>query len=1319
MQTSRDIFSTVHSEGSLLPPSLLRRIAEGDTGVGGLAPSDYHLVGEKINEAVNRAWNRALVAWQSFREASVRLPESDVGTTVTRERWLLVLFNELGYGRLQTAKAVEVDGRSYPVSHLWNRTPIHLVGFRVDLDRRTAGVVGASRVSPHGLVQDLLNRSNEHLWGILSNGRKLRLLRDSASLVRQAYVEFDLESMMEGLVFSDFVLLWLLCHQSRVEAQQSAECWLERWTQVADEQGTRALDHLRDGVEAAIQALGQGFLQHKANRQLLQRLRSGELSTQDYYRQLLRMVYRLIFLFVAEDRDFLFAPGTPEEAKARYREHYSTARVRALADRRRGSRHVDLWRGLRLVFGMLKDDTGCPALGLPALNSFLWSLDATADLISSDIQNADLLEAVRSLAFTVENGARRAVDFRNLGPEELGSVYESLLELHPEVNADAATFGLSTASGNERKTTGSYYTPDSLIQQLLDTALDPVVARAMKEPDPGSAILGLKVIDTACGSGHFLIAAAHRMAKRLASVRTGEDEPSPSAVRRALRDVIGRCIYGVDINPMAVELCKVSLWMDALEPGKPLSFLDHHVQVGNALVGTTPALIANGLPDEALVEFEGDEKKALTAARKQNKKEREKQTLSLFGAGLAPWEDARELAGQIASLAEVDDSVIAGIHEKQRRYDDALRSDAYARAKLVADAWCAAFVWRRTEKGVSPVLTEALYRAQRDVRALSVAQRDEVRRLAEEYQFFHWHLAFPEVFTVAKTDDEMDKTTAGWSGGFDVVLGNPPWERLKLQEQEWFAARRPDIADAPTTAERRRLIDKLRREDEVLYGLFAADRRKAEGASHFVRNSGRYPLCGRGDVNTFSVFAETNLTLLAQRGRAGCIVPSGIASDDTTKFFFQELMTSGSLASLYSFENEAKLFPAVDHRVRFSLLTMGGTADRTPAADFVFFARRCEDLHDEWRHFSLSGDDLKLLNPNTGTCPTFRSRSDAEFAKSVYRRVPVLQDETSGANPWRVRFTTLYHMSADSEQFKTREHLEREGSNLVGNIFTAGSREFWPLYEGKMFWHFDHRFGTHDGQTQAQANQGKLPELTDEQHADPTLLPLPRYWVSAEHVRATLAARGLDLPYFIAFRNITSSVVQRTGVFALLPATALGHSASVVAFDGVSAAQQACFLACMNSLVVDYFLRQSIGGSNLSFFILRQLPILPPAAFESPCPWAPEETVGQWISRRVLELCYTATDLVPFAEDIGWTGSPFRWSAARRTELRSELDAAMFLLYGVDVPRAAAVMESFGVLKRLEEDIYGSFVTSERVLAAMRRLAGGEAVSHPVVAMAG
>jgi len=673
---------------------------------------------------------------------------------------------------------------------------------------------------------------------------------------------------------------------------------------------------------------------------LIARLRTGTLSTQDYYRQLLRLVYRLLFLFVAEDCDLLLRPDADAQTRERYERFYSLSRLRLLAEKRVGTRHADLYHGLRLVMEKLGSDAGCPELALPALGSFLFSREASPDLEACDIANAYLLDAVRALAFINDRHGRRLVDYKNLRSEELGSVYEALLELLPDVHIEALQFELKTVSGSERKSTGSYYTPESLVQCLLDSALEPVMAEALKQLDAAQAILRLKVCDPACGSGHFLIAAAHRLAKHLASVRTGDDEPAPEAVRTALRDVIGHCIYGVDINPMAVELCKVSLWMEALEPGKPLSFLDHRIQCGNSLIGATPALLKDGIPDDAFKPIEGDDRTVCSEYRKHNKQEREGQQ-RLFAHAPEPWARLGNLATGLLQLEEISDDSIAGVRRKQERWEQLVRSQGYIYSRLWADAWCAAFVWKKVRDRSHPYsITEELFRKieRNPFHVVNTWHEQEIRRLAEQYQFFHWHLAFPDVFRVPVSDEEPENEQAGWDGGFDVVLGNPPWERVKLQEQEWFAGKRSDITDAPNATERHYLIESLKHEDPHLFYAWINAKRTAEGRSHYVRDSEYFPLCGRGDVNTYALFTELNLTITSVYGSVGCVVPTGIATDNTTRYFFDHILNGESIVSLFDFSNDEGLFPTVRGHQHFCLLTLSHDRKRRSAIpEFAFF----------------------------------------------------------------------------------------------------------------------------------------------------------------------------------------------------------------------------------------------------------------------------------------------------------------------------------------------------------------------------------------------
>ncbi|RIH87659.1 Eco57I restriction-modification methylase domain-containing protein [Calidithermus roseus] len=1330
--------SNIRTVGGLLPSELLQRVAALDKELGGLEADDYHLVGERLSEAISRSWGRMLAVWANFQTARANLPATDAATGLTREKLLLPLFQELGYGRLPLARGLEVEGKPYPISHEWNGVPIHLVGAGVDLDRRTPGAVGAARQSPHGLVQEYLNRS-EALWGFVANGLKLRLLRDNAALTRQAYVEFDLETLFESEAYADFALLWLLAHESRVytDGKPLSECWLERWSQQGALQGKRALERLREGVREALVHLGQGFLAHPANTPLKEALRSGALTPMGYYRELLRLVYRLLFLFVAEDREVLLDEGAPPEARQTYLEHYSTRRLRRIAERVTGTRHPDLYHQHKLIAGFLNDQ-GAPALALKPLNSLLFEPTATPHLFQAELANRSFLDAVRALAFTQAEGVLRPVDYKNLGAPELGSVYEQLLELVPEVDVGAAHFALRTLSGNERKTTGSYYTPDDLVQVVLDEALTPKLEEALQQArrlPPGERekpILALKVVDPAVGSGHFLIAAAHRIARALARLRSGEDEPSPEALRSALRDVIRNCLYGVDVNEMSAELCKVALWMEMAEPGKPLGFLDHHIKVGNSLVGAPPGFYELGIPAEAHKRADVPDM-ARNLSKALGKKALEKwrsQPHRLFKEPL-----------KVPPLEAPEDS-LEQVRSKAQAYREWRQSELVRKYEFLADYWTAAWFARVGPGEKLPDMVGLITLTEEQFTRLSAKEMCRKSGLAEpidearsKYRFFHWWLEFAEVF--------FDRETGGLKpgGGFDVVLGNPPWERVKLQEKEFFAGRHEEIAQAENAARRKRLIDGLKESDPALYAAFQEALNAAENISNFLRTSGRYPLTGGGDVNTYQVFAELGCTVMSHQGRAGVIVPTGIATDDSNKEFFADLVEQGQLAALLDFENREGLFPAVDSRMKFSVLALRGRESRTSSpAKLAFFATNVAQLKDPERVFSLTPEDFALLNPNTRTCPVFRTRADAELTKKIYRRVPVLWKEEPEENPWGVRFLRMLDMANDSPLFRERGALEAQGFTLVSNRLVRGEEVYLPLYEAKLIWHFDHRFATYEG--------ADTRDLAPEEHQDPVRLPLPRYWVRREEVEERLVKRDRNgnevwqwgRGWLLGWRDITNATNERTMIAAIYPRVAAGDTFLQMLSDKPAHFVLA-LLGSLNSLVFDYTARQKIGGTHLKYHVVKQLPVLPPDRYT--------QADLLFLVPRILELTYTAWDLAPLAQDVWaeadvalreallaqhrangghpdapppWVESPypfppFRWDEERRARLRAELDAYYARLYGLNREELCYILdpqsvkgpsfpgETFRVLKDKEIKAYGEYRTMRLVLEAWDRIA--------------
>lgn len=1309
-------FQAITVVGGVVPPSLLGRIQAGEVNdAKSMAPASFHLAGtETVRDAASRTWMYLQGAWSAWREsdAAKRPDGQGAGTGDARQKWLLVLLRELGYGQVPaTPGGLTIGGEAYPISHRWESVPIHLLGPGVDLDKRTPKIEGAARRAPQAMMQEFLNREDTYLWAILSNGLRLRLLRDSTALAGSAYIEFDLETIFESDLYSEFQLFWQLCHQSRLDKRGGSEappsdCWLELWRGESVEAGARALDKLGAGVEKALGFLGSGFLRHPDNRWLVDALHSGDLSHRDFHKALLRTAYRLLFLFVVEDRGALLDPAATTEARHRYETYFSTQRLRKMSRTRDGGPHPDLWRTQKLVLGALGRD-GLGVVGLPALGG-LFDPDPRAArlagqphgdlLLGAELANQDFLKAIRGLGWVAGKAGRlQPVDYRHLGAEELGSVYESLLELVPRVDTETRSFELAHLAGNERKTTGSYYTPPSLVSALLDTALDPLLDQAVNSAagraDAEARLLALTVCDPASGSGGFLVAAARRIARRLAEVRAGDNEPTPGEVQGALHDVVERCIYGVDMNDLAAELAKVSLWLEAMQPGKPLGFLDARIKIGNSLLGTTPALLAGGVPEGAFTVLEGDNKKFAAEAKKRNKAENTRKADKLFGS---LGQDAFSFGGTRSAVAQLINErrelvkPVTSAEEARSRakaYDAFDHSTAMEQKRLHADSWCAAFVWP-LKAGEPEPPTSSIVRQFGE--SGSVAGYDGtaamIRQLADEYRFFHWHLEFPEVFGDPESGEDVG--AEGWPGGFSCMLGNPPWEHIELKEQEFFAAWSPAIAES-TGAKRKKLISELSESDPILDREFRSRKRVVDGLRHFAANSGRYPLCGRGRVKTDPLFAELFRSMTHPLGRTGIIVPTGIATDHTTQYFFKEMVETATIAALYDFENRAPLFVGVDSRYKFCLLTIAGRLAKAEVASFAFFLHDPADI--SVSEFELTPDEIKLINPNTGTLPIFRTRRDAEITLGIYRRVPVLINENDhdNGNPWGISFMQgLFNMTSDSHLFHTREQLESDGWTLKGNVFeriSCGKPEkMLPLYEAKMLTHFDHRAADVVRSATAVQRQSQPRYLTDVEKADPNRVVMPMYWVASAEMPAVPGT------WLSGFADITSATNERTLMSTAMPLTAVGNKFPLYF---VKTGQRELLMATMNAFVLDYIARQKLPSVTMNYFYLKQFAVLSPSTFEDRTAWG-NGPLGSWLSTRIMELVYTAWDMDGFARE----GTPFVWDASRRAELRSEIDAAFFHVYGVSRYDAEYILDTFPIVKRKEEAKFGEYRTKRRIL---------------------
>jgi hypothetical protein len=555
-----------------------------------------------------------------------------------------------------------------------------------------------------------------------------------------------------------------------------------------------------------------------------------------------------------------------------------------------------------------------------------------------------------------------------------------------------------------------------------------------------------------------------------------------------------------------------------------------------------------------------------------------------------------------------------------------------------------------------------------------------------------WSARFPEVFSRPE-------------GGFDCVVGNPPWERLKLQEREFFDVSAPPIAGAVSAATRRKLIRELEKKDPALHGAYLAAKKSADRTLDHVRACGRFPRSGKGDINTYAVFAELARSIVAPRGRVGLLVPSGIATDMTTHEFFGELVDTGAIRALYDFENKAPIFPDVHRSYKFCVLLFGGPKVKQKSADFVFFAHRMEDLEDKERHIALSPEDLRLLNPNTRTCPIFRTRRDAEITKAVYRRVPVLVDESrkKGGNPWGVKFVTMFHQTNDAELFHTAADLHKKGFKRAGALWKKGKQTFLPLYEAKMVQAYDHRAASVVVDAANWMRQGQTEPTTSVQHQNPEFTAEPRYWVDEKTVSLFLGEA--EAPAYLCYKDVTSSTNQRTMIAAFVPRAGVVNSAPMMLTGPQVAPRSAsCLLANLNSFAYDFVARQKVGGLHLNFFIVEQLPTLPPDAYAARCPWDKRQTLETWISQRVLRLTCTANDMKPLGQAAGLDPPVHKWDEAERADLAAELDAAYFILYGIQRDDVEYILSKFQGAGKTQEGLFDGLTAATRVLAAYDHL---------------
>ena len=1287
-------FQALELKGSLLPASLLEEVSKLNRPKELLLEGhDYGLSrGERLQDRRDAAWVLTKELWEEYGNLRERQGHSTAGLHFG----LRLLKEVFAWSGVEPCNGWQQGESLYPITHraFGGAVPLILRGLDAGDIHRGSKQFGQDdrKRSPHSCLQECLNANDRANWGVLVSGDRLRLLHDNPSLVKPAYLAADLELMIEGELFDEFSVLWLLLHASRFQHPNTGSCVLDDWKLKAEESGERVRGALRSGVQSALESLGSGFLNHPTNGALRDALfKNHTLSNHQFHEQLLRLVYRFLFLFTAEDRDLLF-PREVDKGDPRrriYQEGYSVKRLRELAIERSAYEvdYGDLWELQRLVFQQLS--LGNSPLGLPGLGG-LFSLEQCPDLQGAELWNGPLLRAIKAIGWFDAGGSFTRVRYRDLNTEELGSVYEGLLELHPQPEPKGLSWEwrYSGGAGSDRKTTGSYYTPDALVQELIKSALMPVItdrlSKAHGQAKQEQALLNIKVIDPACGSGHFLLAAARRLAVTLAQVRAGDDQPSEDDRQHALRDVAAHCIYAVDRNPMAVELCKVALWIEAIDPGKPLSFLDAHIQCGDSLVGVfDPKVLEEGIPDEAYKPRTGDDKTVCSSLKNENKAAHK--TISRRGSNRGI-QGSLDLSGtQPRSQGQQALRVIEAMPETTLT-ETAAKKDAYTQwltdrgrdpETLAADLYTAAFFLAKTSDSRAMVPTTEHLLKLLAGQPVEEDMQEAVVQASHDFRCFHWHLRFGEALA---------------SGGFDCVLGNPPWEIPQINELEFFGGI-DGIANS-SGAKRKKLISDLLSANAQLSTRFTAQRRSLSALIGF-RKSGIVDSAIREarKPNIFTIFTELCYSMLCRNSgntsTVGLVVPTSLFTDEGSSVLVKTIISSRSLASCIDFSNRNKIFKDVQGNFSFCLTTMINDSDKEREAKMICQLSLVEELKQiENRLHKVYPQDLLLLNPDTASLPICSCQQDLDLLVKLHSIPQRLSPKAKQG---------LFNMTSDSKLFRSLDDSRDENTDA-------------PLYESKNISRFSSRHADFRGidKNKIYGTHPSTRILSESERLNPSYQVLTRYYIKKQHLEERVPQEWQQ-DYFIVMRTaMSASQDSRSVRAAIVPRVGIGNSLAVIYPDFSEPALHLALLGCINSIIIDYCAKKKVSGANLNGYIIRQLPILDVQEL-------PQQSVD-FLAERV-QLLLSLNGSLPNSLRI-YSPAIDNEASEEAPTLCGEIDAYIAWLYGLSRDEFEYIFDpsqvfgddfpsqTFRVLRSIEIREFGEYRSRRLALEAWDRMFG-------------
>jgi hypothetical protein len=752
---------------------------------------------------------------------------------------------------------------------------------------------------------------------------------------------------------------------------------------------------------------------------------------------------------------------------------------------------------------------------------------------------------------------------------------------------------------------------------------------------------------------------------------------------------------------MAVELAKVSLWINSAVEDKPLNFLDHHIKCGNSLIGTNSELVEGEFPVDAYETSGGRDWHVGNEIRKRVRSENKERSKGSSESSLQQWGAGKEEYVDIAErLDEIEEEDTEDIEKKRELYNELQQSEAYQQEKLAYDIWTAAFYWPMdgsAKEYPSPSTIEKIRRNPDPDDGTLQELIERATKIAEEQRFFHWELEFLEVF-------------GGDLPGFDCILGNPPWDKIKVEEKEWFRGRVPEIAESDSKGHRSKLINELEDSDPNLYSKWRLTSKRSSQTSKFIRESGRYPLSGSGEINTYSIFTELSSEYIVNPiGRTGIIVKTGIATDYRTRDLFATLVNENRLVSLYDFENTERIFSDVGPEQRFCLLTLVGDEIDTEEMEFSFYSINLDMLREDERKYSLSKEELLKINPNTKTCPRFENNTEKKITSKIYDGLPVLINEEENENPWGIEYHRMYDMTTDSELFEdnTLESLQNKGYDLQDNsTFTNSKRDYdyYPLYEAKFIQQFDHRFGTFEDipREQRLGRKAETKNPSPEEKSDPDKEIVPRYWICEKDFENRYDELDWGRDWIFAFRGITNTRNFRTAVGTITPFVPHGNSAPVITFDrGQNTTDEALvFTSLFNSFVFDFTLRQSMGETNLNLYVLKQLPMPSPRTIRSHSLImdGSTESLEDFLIHHTIRLVWTSHALDSLSASMESDSGPFVWKVEDRRERRAKIDAAIAQIYRLERNEFEYILDDFEILRNREIEEYDEYLTKSKCL---------------------